>query len=85
MYNACVTIVADSRRPPKDEYDPAFVLALLAAYINKETISYHEWIGLSRCGVLGLPICALSSPDPSLRLAGDRVLARMGNKLQVRG
>ena len=80
MYGACVVATGGSAT---DAYEPSFVLGLLALYLERPSIGYTDWLALCRCGVLGLPVCALASAsDPSLRIAADRVLGRLSNRLQ---
>lgn len=81
VYGACV--VATGGKAVGEAYEPSFILGLVALYLERPSIGYTDWLALCRSGVLGLPICALaSSSDPSLRIAGDRILGRLGNRLQ---
>jgi hypothetical protein len=65
-------------------YDPAFLLPLLSAFLDNEKIGFSDWLGLASAHVLGLAVCALASPEPTVRSLGDRTLAKLVNRLSVR-
>ena len=65
-------------------YDPDFLLAGLVNYISQPNLDVRQFLQIVRNNVLGLAVCGLASRKRSFRLACDRALARVRNRLQVR-
>lgn len=85
VYASCIACTsAELGSEHKHVYDPEFILGLLAAFIGGGAIEVQDFMLLVRANVLGVPITGLSSSNPSIRQASDRILARLRVRLQVR-
>lgn len=63
--------------------DPTFYLALVSSLLEEEGITRSNWLALISSNALGLAICSLASSRKAYVIAGDRILARARNALQV--
>lgn len=63
--------------------DPVFYLGLISSLLEEESITRSNWLALVSSNALGLAICSLASPHKAYAIAGDRILARARNILQV--
>lgn len=64
-------------------YDPGFLLALQLYVIeNEEHISISTWHSITRSGLVGLTMCALSSDHKAWRFLADRCLTKCYQKLK---
>lgn len=67
----------------KEVMDPGFFLALLGSLLDSDDVGRAAWISLIESNTLGLAVCALSSGQKSMQIAGDRLLAKTRNALQA--
>jgi hypothetical protein len=63
--------------------DPTFYLGLVSFLLEEEDITRSKWLALISSNALGLAICSLASSRKAYVIAGDRILARARNALQV--
>ncbi|PLW13057.1 hypothetical protein PCANC_19334 [Puccinia coronata f. sp. avenae] len=67
-----------------DYYDPSFLLALLLHFLQQdEPITMSVWHSITRSGLLGLAMCALSSKKIAWRFLGDRCLTKSYERLKT--
>lgn len=88
VYATCLLVMGTSPAHASPSgttpYDPDFVLAGLVKYISQPNLDVKQFLQIVRNNVLGLAVCGLASRQRSFRLACDRALARVRNRLQVR-
>lgn len=79
--------VLKPRGEPKDAEegtaDPLFYLGLMSSLLEAEGFTRSNWLALIRSNAFGLAICSLASTHKAYVIAGDRILARARNALQV--
>lgn len=65
--------------------DSLFYLGLMSSLLETEELTRSNWLALVSSNALGLAICSLASTHRTYVIAGDRILARARNALQVGG
>lgn len=88
LYNACRYVVQSGSTVDYDSaqvFDPVFVVPLLSIILDDEGLTRQSWITLAESNALGVAICTLGSSNRQYQAAGDRILAKARNGLQVRG
>lgn len=80
---ACVRSNTSIAVDDDDAYDPDFMLSYLNCLLDAAPGQRSFWMATLSSGILGLAITALSSRHVHLARAGDRILAKARNALQV--
>ena len=85
VYCACLHLLGNGFHDGDQSLtaDPDVLLSLLTTYLAETDIDVKDFCNIVRANVLAVAICGLASHRKPFRIAADRVLARLRNRLQV--